>query len=68
MQYGLDLTRDLTPPTDNKIRVYVNEDVGEFIGPESGATITLSRGDTAFLRRGDVEALVMNGKLRHVVE
>ena len=68
MQYGLDLTRDSTPPTDNKIRVYVNEDVGEFIGPESGANITLSRGDTVFIGRGDVEALVMSGKLRHLVE
>ena len=52
----------------SKIRVYVNEDVGEFVGPESGASISLARGDTAFLRRGDVEALVMNGKLRHIVE
>ena len=68
MQYDIDLTRGPTPPTDNKIRVYVNQHIGKFIGPESGATISLSRGDTVFIRRGDVEALVMNGKLRHIVE
>ena len=95
-QYGLDLTRDSTPPSDNLIKarppagahrarraapmcgqspgppdsptqVHVLEDVGKFVGPESGATIQLKRGDHPFLRRGDVEHLVRQGILEHEV-
>ena len=63
----IDLTRDLEPPNDNLyIRVNVLSDVGQFVGPESGSTIDLKRGDCSFLRRGDVEHLVRQGSLEHV--
>ncbi len=66
-QYDIDLTRDSTPPSDLLIKVHVLADVGQFIGPESGATLELKRGDNPFLRRGDVEHLVRQGKCRHLI-
>ena len=67
MQYDLDLTRDCSPPEDLLIKVNVLADIGQFIGPESGATLELKRGDNPFLRRGDVEHLVRQGLLQHHV-
>ena len=65
--YDLDLTRDTKPPSDLYIKVLAKEEVGAFIGPESGATIDPVRaGDTIFLRRGDVEPLIRQGKLEHI--
>ena len=67
MKYDLDLTRGCTPPADNLlIRVNVLMDVGKFVGPESGAMLELKRGDNPYLRRGDVEHLVMQGFLKQV--
>ena len=64
---GIDLTRDHDPPSDNLyIRVNVLSDIGQFVGPESGSTIDLKRGDCSFLRRGDVEHLVRQGTLEQV--
>ena len=63
---ALDLTRYSKPPTDLYIKVLVNTDIGEIIGPESGATIDLRAGDIIFLRRGDVEPLIRQGKLTHI--
>lgn len=66
--YDLDLTRDCTPPVDNlMIKVHVLADIGKFVGPESGSAIELRVGDHAFLRRGDVEHLVRQGVLQHLV-
>ena len=65
--YDLDLTRDTKPPSDLYIKVLAREEVGAFIGAESGATIDpIKSGDTLFLRRGDVEPLVRQGKLEYV--
>ena len=65
--YDLDLMRDTKPPTDLYIKVLAREEVGAFVGPESGATIDPMRGgDMVFLRRGDVEPLIRQGKLEHV--
>ena len=65
--YDLDLMRDTKPPTDLYIKVLAREEVGAFVGPESGATIDPVRaGDTMFLRRGDVEPLIRQGKLEHL--
>ena len=51
--YNLDLTRDCAPPVDHlNIKVHVLQDIGKFIGPESGATLELKRGDV-HLGRGD---------------
>ena len=65
-EFNLDLSRDLEPPQDLMIKVYVPEDVGQFIGPESGANLDLRAGDEVFLRRGDVEALLRQGLVQHV--
>ena len=65
--YDLDLTRDTKPPSDLYIKVLAKEEVGAFIGPESGATIDpVKAGDTIFLRRGDVEPLIRQGRLEHI--
>lgn len=65
--YDLDLMRDTKPPTDLFIKVLAKEEVGAFVGPESGATIEqMNGGDTVFLRRGDVEPLIRQGKLEHL--
>ncbi|KAL1524610.1 hypothetical protein AB1Y20_019499 [Prymnesium parvum] len=64
----LDLTRDYDPPSDNLyIRVNVLQDIGQFVGPESGVNIDLKRGDLSYLRRGDVEHLVRQGAVAQVV-
>jgi len=63
---ALDLTRHTKPPTDLYIKILVNQEVGEIVGPETGATIDLRVGDIMFLRRGDVEPLIRQGKLTHV--
>ena len=65
-EFNLDLSRDLEPPQDLMIKVYVPEDVGQFIEPESGANLDLRAGDEVFLRRGDVEALLRQGLVQHV--
>jgi hypothetical protein len=65
--YDLDLTRDAKPPSELYIKVLAREDVGAFIGAESGATIdAVKAGDTIFMRRGDVEPLIRQGRLEHV--
>jgi len=61
-----DLTLNATPPTDLYIKVLVKHEVGEIIGPESGATIDLRAGETIFLRRRDVEPLIRQGSLEHI--
>ena len=67
IKYDLDLTRDGGPPGDLLIKVNVLEGIGRFVGPESGATLELRRGDRPALRRGDVEHLVRQGILQHQV-
>ena len=69
VEYDLDLTRDTKPPSDLYIKVLAREELGAFIGAESGATIdSIRAGDTVFLRRGDVEPLIRQGKLEHLAE
>ena len=66
--YDVDLTRDLEPPTDSLyIKVNVLVDVGQIVGPESGADIDLRKGDQSYLRRGDVEHLIRKGDVEHVL-
>lgn len=63
----IDLTRDHDPPSDNLyISVNVLQDVGQYVGPESGTNLDLKRGDLSFLRRGDVEHLVRQGLVTQV--
>ena len=67
--YDLELTRDAKPPTDLYIKVLAREEVGAFVGADSGATIdAVNAGDTIFLRRGDVEPLIRQGKLEHLID
>lgn len=68
-EFDLDLMRDSTPPADLYIKVLAKEELDAFVGPESGATIDPVRaGDTIFLRRGDVEPLIRQGKFEHLVD
>jgi hypothetical protein len=63
----VDITRDYDPPEDNLyIRVNVLQDVETFVGPDTGNNIDLRRGAVNYIRRGDVEHLVRQGKLRQV--
>ena len=67
-EYDLDLTRDRDPPLDNLyIKAKVLRDVGQFVGPESGANHELKKGDEVHLRRADVEHLVRRGDVEHIV-
>ena len=49
------------------VQVSAVKDVGQFVGPESGANVELKRGDEQYLRRGDVEHLVRRGDLVHIL-
>ena len=59
------------PPRRNRlvavVQVSALKDVGQFVGPESGANVELKRGDEQYLRRGDVEHLVRRGDLVHIL-
>jgi hypothetical protein len=67
-EYDIDLTLNASkPPTDLYIKVHVKEEVGEIVGAESGATIDLRAGDTIFCRRRDVEPLIRQGRLVHIM-
>lgn len=67
-EYDLDLTRDRDPPLYNLyIKAKVLRDVGQFVGPESGANHELRKGDEVHLRRADVEHLVRRGDVEHIV-
>lgn len=61
----LDLTADLVPPRDLFIEVRVNRDCGSVV-TDSGP-VTLKRGTAHFLKRSDVEHLIRQGALTHVV-
>ena len=39
----------------------------QFVGPESGSFVDLKQGDECFLRRGDVELLIRQGDVEHVL-
>eukprot|EP01112_Ceratiomyxa_fruticulosa_P008865 TRINITY_DN229_c0_g1_i1.p1 TRINITY_DN229_c0_g1~~TRINITY_DN229_c0_g1_i1.p1 ORF type:complete len:199 (+),score=25.73 TRINITY_DN229_c0_g1_i1:231-827(+) len=63
----LDLTVDLLrPPKDLFIEVRVKKDHGEIV-LESGQTVNLRAHTTHFLRRTDVETLIRQGILEHIV-
>lgn len=61
----LDLTADPLPPRDLFIEVRVNHDCGSVL-TDSGP-VTLKRGTAHFLKRTDVEHLIRQGALTHIV-
>lgn len=61
----LDLTADPLPPRDLFIEVRVNRDCGSVL-TDSGP-VTLKKGTAHFLKRTDVEHLIRQGALTHVV-
>ncbi|KAJ8904446.1 hypothetical protein NDN08_000964 [Rhodosorus marinus] len=62
---GLDLTAELQPPKDLYIEVRVLKDCGSIL-TDSG-TVNLKSGTAHFLPRVDVEHLVRQGALEHVI-
>lgn len=61
----LDLTADPLPPRDLYIEVRVNRDCGSVL-TDSGP-VTLKKGTAHFLKRSDVEHLIRQGALSHIV-
>eukprot|EP00041_Stephanoeca_diplocostata_P026370 m.709869 g.709869 ORF g.709869 m.709869 type:complete len:192 (-) comp22948_c0_seq2:2795-3370(-) len=61
----LDLTTDLLPPKELYIEVRCLVDVGEIVTEEG--TVNLEKDSQHFLRRSDVETLVRQGVLEHIV-
>lgn len=68
MQYGVNLTADLSPPDAEEhyvqVRV-VQEGLGKIV-TESGSSLVLELGSTHFVRRADVEHLVVQGMLEQL--
>lgn len=64
-QVELDLTADPTPPRDLYIEVRVNKDCGSVL-TDSGP-VALKPGTAHFLKRTDVEHLIRQGALTHIV-
>ena len=62
---GMDLSTDLHPPKELYIEVRCLEDIGE-IATEEG-TINLEKDSQHFVRRSDVEPLIRQGLLHHIV-
>ncbi|KNC51977.1 DNA replication complex GINS protein PSF1 [Thecamonas trahens ATCC 50062] len=65
-EVDLNLTEDLTPPKDLFIEVRVVQDAGTII-TEAGDELTLTRNSTHYLRRSDVEHLIRQGVVEHIV-
>mmetsp|Transcript_862 Transcript_862/g.1365 ORF Transcript_862/g.1365 Transcript_862/m.1365 type:complete len:196 (-) Transcript_862:122-709(-) len=67
-QYGVNLTADLSPPDAEEhyvqVRV-VQEGLGKIV-TESGNSLVLELGSTHFVRRADVEHLVVQGMLEQL--
>ena len=61
----LDLTTDLKPPRDLFIEVRVLRDCGSVI--TDAGTVDLKAGTAHFLKRSDVESLIRQGALEHVI-
>ena len=63
---GLDLRQSLRPPKDLFIMVRAVADCGELVTRHSGV-VRLDKGTSHFLRAADVEQLISQGMLEHVV-
>lgn len=64
-QVELDLTADRKPPRDLYIEVRVLRDCGSVM-TDAGA-VTLKPGTAHFLKRADVEHLIRQGALQHII-
>jgi GINS complex subunit 1 len=66
--FGLDLRSALfVPPREEFIEVRVLEDCGDIVMASSGKSVRLAAGTLHFLNRADVEVLIQQGKLEHVL-
>jgi len=63
---GLDLRAASRPPKDLYVEVRCNADCGEIVTEHSGV-VRLDKGTSHFLRYADVEQLISQGMLQHVV-
>ncbi|KAK4529675.1 hypothetical protein CCYA_CCYA02G0532 [Cyanidiococcus yangmingshanensis] len=66
--FSLDLRSALfVPPKEEFIEVRVLEDCGDIVMASSGKSVRLAVGTLHYLNRIDVEALIQQGKLEHVI-
>ena len=65
-ELDIDLMADLQPPKELLITVRCLKDLGELV-TESG-TLQLVKGSQHLVRRSDVEALIRQGQLEHIME
>lgn len=63
---GLDLRAASRPPSDLYVEVRCNADCGEIVTEHSGV-VRLDKGTSHYLRYADVEQLISQGMLQHVV-
>ena len=63
---GLDLHGSLRPPKDLYVEVRCNVDCGEIVTENSGC-VKLDKGTSHYLRAVDVEKLISQGMLTHIV-
>lgn len=61
----LDLTADIKPPKDLYVEVRVLQDCGSVL-TDSGP-VALKKGTAHFVKRSDVEHLIRQGALQHIV-
>lgn len=61
----LDLTADRKPPSDLYIEVRVLRDCGSVV--TDAGSVTLRPGTAHFLKRSDVEHLIRQGALEHII-
>lgn len=62
---GMDITSDLEPPKDLLIEVRVLQDCGKVM-TDSGP-VSLDKGTIHYLRRNQVEGLIREGRVEHIV-
>lgn len=64
---GIDLTTDLKPPKSLYVEVRCIEDYGKF-ELEDGEVVNLTKNSQHYLPRQQIEALIRQGILEHIVQ
>jgi hypothetical protein len=52
---------NMLPPTSHMLQVRVLKDIGQVILPDSGRSVTMTKGACLFLDRADVEEFLQQG-------
>jgi GINS complex subunit 1 len=65
-QFGIDVKRNLLPPTQALVQVRVLKSLGQIVLSETGATVTLQQGTVHNLPASDVQEWIQQGYLEPV--